>query len=253
LSIESDEAKRKYDIMNKLASMHEDYRAWMSKSASPSTKDERLRFELRKLAGSSVSDGVLSQLRAYDPADAFRALGDAGIVMDVPSFFKYAFGPDYGKVEKYVGLVQEKVAEVIDNAVKTASCSKFCNDSRYDASKVGSIGSKKVASSTMLGLVKSSAARGFGTDDAVTSIMSVIATGSEPVFAAIDKEASAIVDGNAADGVESKASTKLAEKYTMYKLAGIDAVLNGACGASLREDDVIAVAAAQDLKRTKVA
>jgi hypothetical protein len=34
----------------------------------------------------------------------------------------------------------------------------------------------------------------------------------------------------------------------MYKLAGIQAVLNGACGASLKQDDVIAVSAAQDLK-----
>jgi hypothetical protein len=239
LAIESDGAKRKLSIMKKLASAYESLRSWMA-GTKPVTRSERYRYELRKLAGSALPDGVVESLREYDPATAFRALGDAGIVMNARSFFKYAFGPDYDKVEKYVSAVESKVPEVVCKAVKEASCAKFCNWSKYDAETDGMF-SRPVRRSIMEAMFKSAAARGFGLDDPVSSILEAMASESDIV-----KKAS--VDAEAENGVSSTTSTKLAEKYAMYKLAGIDAVLNGACGASLNGDDLVAVAAAQDLK-----
>ena len=251
LAIESPSAMRKQALMKDLASMHDSMRAWLSKSASPSTKPERYRFELRKVAGASVPDDVIGDLRAYDPQSAFAAMADSGVVMDVPSFFKYAFGPDYCKVEKYVPEVEKILPGTIDRAVKEASCARICNESRFDAASDG-IGRQAVSGSLRSRLAKCAAARCFGIDDGVTSVLEAMATGSEPVFQVeTEKTAASPVDETGADGVSFNASAKLAEKYAMYKLAGIDAVLNGAWGASLDRNDVVAVFAAQDLKRTQ--
>lgn len=248
LAIESDMAIQKLGIMKKLAAAHEQYRAWISGSSTPSTRDEKYRFELRKLAGAVLPDSAIAGLREYDPSNAFRALGDAGVVMDVKSFMKYAFGPDYGKVEKYVPEVERLVPSIIDDAVKTASCARLCNESKFDAGDADGIMSRRVSPSLMDIMTKSSAAYGFGTDNSVSSILGAMASGEDVQFRDMSKEASSIVDENGHDDVEFNTSTKLAEKYAMYKLAGICAVLNGACGASLKQDDVIAVSAAQDLK-----
>ena len=51
------------------------------------------------------------------------------------------------------------------------------------------------------------------------------------------------------DGVDPRVVRKMACRYAMYKLAGLCSVLDGRCGASLDEDDLVSVAAAQDLKR----
>lgn len=252
LAIESPSAMRKQALMKDLAAMHDQMNAWLFKSASPSTKSERYRFELRKVAGASLPDDVIGDLRAYDPSAAFAAMADAGVVMDVPSFFKYAFGPDYHKVEKYVPEVEKALPGVIDKAVKEASCARFCNETRFDAAEQGDIARQAVSRGLRDRLAKCAAARCFGLDDGVTGVLEAIATGSEPVFQAeTEKTASATVDETGANGVSFNASAKLAEKYAMYKLAGIDAILNGTWGASLDRDDVVAVFAAQDLKRTQ--
>ena len=241
MAITSDMAKRKHAILQKLAGAYAQCASWISGDTKPANGKERYRFELRKLAGARLDDATLTRLREVDPSDAFSALGDAGVVMDAPSFFKYAFGPDYGLVEKYLPFVEKAASAVIREAVETSSCASFCNDGRYDARPSGPFTRSDAGLRTLLS--KSAAARGFGTEDAVTGILETIACGKLPSFAPTGTEKTA-----EAYGVDQAVATKLARKYVMYKLAGLCAVLDGPCGPSLCEDDVIFVSAAQDLK-----
>ena len=239
LAIESDSAKRKLGIMKKLAESYEKLASWLSGETKPSDKSERYTFELRKLAGAALPDETLAALREMDPSKAFAALGDAGVVMDALSFFKYAFGPEYGKVEQYVPYVAAMSKKVVCEAVKSASCAEFCNDSRYDAAKPGMF-ERRVPQTVKEALCMSDAARGFGTDDAVTGILSAIASGKAPSFSKGHEKA--------ADGEVSAVAEKLARKYVMYKIAALCAALDGPSGAGQREGDVVFVAAAQDMK-----
>lgn len=242
LAIESDIAKHKYSVMKKLASAYDKCDAWLFGSGRPSNKRERYEFELRKLAGAELNDSSITNLRELDPADAFSALGDAGIIMNAKSFFKYAFGPDYKIVEKYVPFVEKEASNVIREAVDTSCCSEFCNYSKYDANKPGFL-VYPVRSGINKELMKSAAAYGFGTNDAITHILSVMASGEEPIFNNHNIEKTAEVND-----VNIAVAKKLAKKYAMYKIAGICAVMDGKCGQELNEDDVIFVSAAQDMK-----
>ena len=235
IAIESDIAKRKFDIMRKLADAYAKCESWLSGETKPAGKD-CYTFELRKLAGARLDEPVLMSLRELDPACAFSALGDAGIVMDAPSFFKYAFGPDFNVVEKYLPAVEKAASAVIREAVDASSCAEFCNCSRFDAA--AGILSRPVPFGLMESMSKSAAAMGFGTVDAVTRILDVVASGREPVFSNAEK---------VAEEIDQTVATKLAKKYAMYKIAAICAVMDGRVGRILNEDDLVFVSAAQDL------
>ena len=238
LAIESDAAKRKLDVMKKLAAAYDRCAAWTSGSRKPSGKREVYEYELRKLAGATLDDATIMGLREMDPADAFSALGDAGVVLSAPSFFKYAFGNDYKIVEKYVPHVEKAASAVVREAVDTASCAEFCNCSRFDAKS--DMLSIPAPHDVAMGLAKSAAARGFGLDDPVTGILEAMASGTAPDFTTgVEKTA---------EDVDEGVVRKLAKKYAMYKLAGICAVMNGKCGAYINEDDLVFVSAAQDIR-----
>jgi hypothetical protein len=51
-----------------------------------------------------------------------------------------------------------------------------------------------------------------------------------------------------ADGEVNAVAKKLAKRYAMYKLAAICAVVDSPCNVGIKEDDVLTVSAAQDLK-----
>ena len=241
LAIESESANRKLSIMKKLARSYDELEAWMFGGSKPEGKDVYT-FELRKLAGAKLDQTSISRLREIDPADAFAAMGDAGVVLDAESFFKYAFGPkDYGVVEKYVPYVQKAASAVIKEAVDTATCAEFCNDSRFDARPYGSFLAKR-PKGLVEDMMKSAAAMGLGTTDAVSNIMLAIASDSVPEFANPSEKVAESTE------VDPQVTRKLAKKYAMYKIAALCAVLDRPNGLPLREDDVVFVAAAQDMK-----
>ena len=239
LAIESDASKRKHGLLKKLADAYAKCESWLAGETKPAGRD-KYRFELRKLAGASLDDATLAKLREYDPSVAFTALGDAGVVMDAPSFFKYAFGPDYALVEKYVPHVQKAASAVVRDAVATASCADFCNYAKFDASPSGSL-LLSVPRGLASDLQKSAAARGFGTDDAVTGVLEAMASGRAPEFA----PPGAVKSAEAADEAVTR---KLAKRYATYKVAALQAVMDGHFGPALDEDDVVFVAAAQDMR-----
>lgn len=240
LAIESDSANRKLSIMKKLARSYDELEAWLFGGSKPEGKDVYT-FELRKLAGAKLDQASISRLREIDPADAFAAMGDAGVVLDSESFFKYAFGPNYGVVEKYVPYVQKAASAVIKEAVDTSTCAEFCNDSRFDARPYGSFLAKR-PKGLVEDMMKSAAAMGLGTTDAVSNIMLAIASDSVPEFSNPSEKVAESTE------VDPQVTRKLAKKYAMYKIAALCAVLDRPNGLPLREDDVVFVAAAQDLK-----
>ena len=241
LAIESESANRKLSIMKKLARSYDELEAWLFGGSKPEGKDVYT-FELRKLAGAKLDQASISRLREIDPADAFAAMGDAGVVLDAESFFKYAFGPkDYGVVEKYVPYVQKAASAVIKEAVGTATCAEFCNDSRFDARPYGSFLAKR-PKGLVEDMMKSAAAMGLGTTDAVSNIMWAMASDSIPEFANTSEKVAESTE------VDPQVTRKLAKKYAMYKIAALCSVLDRPNGLSLNEGDVVFVAAAQDMK-----
>ena len=137
---------------------------------------------------------------------------------------KYAFGPDYTIVEKYIPHVEKAASEVIRSAVDTASCTEFCNDSRFDASQSGFTPSP-VPSWLAADLMKSAASYGFGTVDPVTSVLESIASGNEPSFSVGSKEKSA-------EEVDQSVVRKLAKKYAGQQDSRF---INGVLGSVARE------------------
>lgn len=242
LAIESDSANRKLAIMKKLAHSYDELEKWLFGDSKPEGKDVRT-FELRKLAGAKLGQDDLARLRELDPSDAMASLGDAGVVLDTESFFKYAFGREnYGAVEKYVPYVQKAASAVIREAVDSASCAEFCNDSRFDARPSGSILAKRYPE-LVRDMMKSAAALGFGTNDAVSNVLWAMASDSAPEFSDPHEKVAESAE------VDPAVCRKLAKTYAMYKVAALSAVLDRPNGMSLNEDDVVFVAAAQDLRR----
>jgi len=240
LAIESDISKRKLSVMKKLADCYGKCASWLAGETKPEGHD-RYVFELRKLAGARLDDGTLSMMRELDPNEAFSALGDAGVLMDVGSFLKYAFGPEYGIVEKYIPHVENAVPDVIKEAVDTSSCAEICNCSKFDPRPAGLL-ERPVPNGVQEALLKSAAAGGFGIYDATTNILEVVADGREPSFYINEKVAESTE-------VDPQVARKLAKRYAMYKVAGICAIMDGKCGGELDEDDLVFVAAAQDLRK----
>jgi hypothetical protein len=232
LAVTSDRGLRKLALMKEMAGVSSRMRGWLKKASFESGEERRM-FEMRKLAALSMPDGLLNDLRAYGPRDTFEALADAGVVMDAPSFFKYAMGPDYRSVRPYVPEIEKAASSVLEKAVSDGACSAFCNSTEFDAYDADDLRRKPLPTALRAKLAE------YGCDDPASKIMDITLTGKTPTFS---------VDGGQENSVISVVSTKLAEKYLTYKLAAVDAVLNSRYGANRNKNNLAAISAAQDLK-----
>lgn len=232
LTITSDRAMRKLALMKDMAEISNRMRGWMKTASFESTEDRRL-FEMRKLAALSLPDSILDHLREYSPKDAFGALADAGVVLDVPSFFKYAMGPEYKAAKPYIAEIEKAASTMISDAVRDGRCSEFCNSSEFDPYDANDFRRRPASPAFLTKLAA------YGCDDSASKIMDITLSGKTPNFA---------VDAKQGNGVISTVSTKLAEKYVTYKLAAVDAVLNSHYGVNRNKNILAAISAAQDLK-----
>jgi hypothetical protein len=134
LVIVSTSAKGKRELLKKIASMEQHLFGLSQKPLHLMQANERELWELRKsAAGQTISDDTLDELRAYEVDDALYHMAADGVILDVPSFFKYATGADYNSVEPYV----ERVCEVMSNGFfsqleKTGDAAAVCNDGFFD-------------------------------------------------------------------------------------------------------------------------
>jgi hypothetical protein len=232
LAVTSDRGLRKLALMKEMAGVSSRMRGWLKKASFESGEERRM-FEMRKLAALSMPDGLLNDLRAYSPRDTFEALADAGVVLDAPSFFKYAMGPDYKSVRPYMPEIEKAASSVLEKAVSDGACSAFCNSTEFDAYDSDDLRRRPLPAALRVKLAE------YGCDDSPSKIMDITLSGKTPTF---------LVDGTRENSVISVASTKLAEKYITYKLAAVDAVLNSRYGVNRNKNNLAAISAAQDLK-----
>lgn len=232
LAVTSDRGLRKLALMKDMAEIGSRMKGWLKKASFESTEDRRM-FEMRKLASLTVPDGILNDLRAYNPKDTFEALADAGVILDTRSFFKYAMGPEYKEVKPYVNDIEKAASDMMVQAVREGSCSRFCNSSEFDAYDSADLRRKPLPAALRTKLAE------FGCDDSASKIMDITLSGKTPKFC---------IDANNKNSVISTMSTKLAEKYVTYKLAAVDSVLNSRYGVNRNKNNLAAISAAQDLK-----
>lgn len=224
LAVESDAAIRKLGYARDIVSLQDEYRGWLTKSASVITTRDKYLYEFRKIAAYSLDDETISRLREEPIKNAMSDLASVGIVMDVPTFFKYATGDDYEKVVKpYMQQVERAVPSVLSSLVKASECSRLCNDTTYDA---------------------------FQDLDRVYTMKKTAELVSKHgktiperiIMATIDpQEISYNLDTPTDSCVNGSTVVKLAEAYLSYQLSAIDAVVNGRRGSKLELEALASV------------
>ena len=130
----------------------------------------------------------------------------------------------------------------------TSACAEYCNCSKFDAASKWAVSYRPTARlSEWLG--KSAAARGFGVDDVVSNVLAVVADGGTPEFRSVSSRGGDWLKYAYAQPPEEDVAVakRLAKKYVMYKLAALCDCISR--NPDLNEDDVIFVAAAQDMKK----
>lgn len=94
---------------------------------------ERFMKELRKAACAELTDEQVSTLRNFDPSLVFSKLASKSIVLGPESFFKYAFGCDYGDLKNDMPEIISTVRNnLFDNLVKKGQYKNVCNNSYFD-------------------------------------------------------------------------------------------------------------------------
>lgn len=232
LACETESSRRKLGYARDIASLQSQYRGWLSKQAAVVTARDGYLYELRRVPMSSLDDETVSRIRELPTKMAFAVLADAGVVMDVPTFLKYATGDDYGKVvEPYVAEVSRYVPDYIEKAVKTGSAAKFCNRTDFDAEgyrphvKVELYAALRKAA--CMDGIRESAIERAGCD----------ACSARP----LDK-----IAGTVSNTVVVE---KLAETYAGYQMSAIDAVLTRRSGETREKLDVEAVVSAGNVAK----
>jgi len=247
VAINTKSALRKLAYARSLVGMHDKYTGFITKSASADSSRDRFLYTLCKIATHPLKDSTIEKLRSYDPQVAFRVLGDAGVVMDSTSFYKYAMGKDFSAVKPYLNAVPAKTAEIFKEAENTSSYQKLCNDTCFDALPYGKalpIESRKLHE------IKEELKEASAIDSLEDSILSATIKGVSPNF---------VVDNKNLKVLNNAISKKLAEKYAAYKLSAIDAVVTSRCGETSNNKNkankiaecVVALSTLQDMQEAK--
>jgi hypothetical protein len=225
LMVEKESSVRKLGYARDIVDMQNSFRGWLTKSASVVTARDGYLYEFRKIAADSLDDATLSRLRELPVKSAMSILSRRGIVMDVPTFFKYATGDDYKSVvEPYMEPVERTIPHLVESLVKTSSVSPLCNDDTYDSYDPSVPVSVPSALESML--AKHASSVGDRIMDA-TMDDSVC----RPVYF-VDTKADKCVNGGVVQ--------KLASAYLSYQLSAIDAVVNGHSGISKTDAEALA-------------
>jgi hypothetical protein len=212
LAVTSPQAIAKLELLKKLAHVEAEYAALVERGR-PVTAGERYYWHLPKAASTKLDDTVIEQLRAHEPDDVFAGLSKIGVVLDVDSFYKYAFGTDYGDVAPYMDGVRRAVRTVFSHAVKTGETSGVCNERIFD------VDSRDARLRTLgAGLVsKAASATAVGPEMEQRIVDGTIAGTKNEM--ALDNNTKVAFNGDST-------MSCLAAKYAAYKLAAVIAVLD---------------------------
>lgn len=233
LACESDSSIRKLGYAKDIVSMQDSYMGWLTKSAAVVTARDGYLYEFRKIAATSLDSDTVSRLREQPVKSAMTALADNGILMDVPTFFKYATGDDYEKIVKpYVPGVERTIPNLLSKLVKSSSASTICNDDTYSAYACTS---------------------GRVVPQALQERLSKHASSPKDLIfeATIDSGNSLkheyMLDSSKDSCVNDGVTEKLAQAYLSYELSAIDAAVTGRCG--MNKTDAEALASVNNLQK----
>jgi len=226
LACDTEISRRKLGYLRDINELQGQYTGWATKQASVRTARDRYLWEFRKLAAASLDGDTVSRLREQPVRSAMSALASHGIVMDVPTFFKYATGDDYEVVVKpYMDKVAAAIPSVIDSMVGSGRCSSVCTDSTYDVPEPRAMTGLRLVPERL------DAALSKKAFDARNGILEATMDGVDN-FSVADRRPSCYND--------SQVVVKLAEAYVAYQLSAIDAVVNGRRGMSKLDAEALA-------------
>ena len=229
LVCEKGASARKLGYARDIAGLQQIYRGWMSKSASVRTPTEMYLYELRRVRTGGLPDDVISRLREVNEKVAMHALASNGVVMDIPTFFKYATGDDYVPVvEKYIVPLMSYYPSYLENMVKKSTASRFCANGMFDVSE-------QHARDLPFEIERSVKEAAFADD---IRRIAVESSGS--------LEEPHLVDTKVPDWFNGPVVEKLAETYASYQMSAVDAVLGT---GSRNKLDVEAVLAANNVSQ----
>lgn len=231
IAIESATGQAKLAHLKRIAVMQDTYRGWFTKQAAIKTPGDQYFYELRKAAGTCLDDTTLAELRKFEPKVAFSMLAKSGIVLDVPSFFKYAMGPAFTEIAALIPEIAGAVSIVISDAVKNSACQKICNDCTFDVST-----DTPYRNQVPVGLNEKLASAGAVGTVMEERIIGVTLSRNIPKFA---------VDNEIQTGFNTPGTVVLAEKYAAYELSAVEAILGFHKDTDV--DSVLAITAAQNL------
>lgn len=200
----------------------------LDKKASLLPRERYIR-ELRKAAMCKLSNEQVNELRNYEPRIVFSELARRGIVLDPESFFKYAFGTDYGEVAADMPRILEDARNnLFDNLIKSGEYTGVCDNSYFDVDTDKRLGyithSIKLGNYVLRNLVEPMSLVGDSVDRRVieSTLGGVVARPPELV----SKEASS--------------GRKAADMYAAYKLSALKAVMDM---NEVDKDSLLAIAA----------
>ena len=229
LVCEKGASARKLGYARDIVGLQQIYRGWMSKSASVRTPTEMYLYELRRVRTGGLPDDVVSRLREVNEKVAMHMLASNGVVMDIPTFFKYATGDDYVPVvEKYIVPLMSYYPSYLEDMVEKSAASRFCANGMFDVSE-------QYARDLPFEIERSVKEAAFADD---VRRIAVESSGS--------LEEPHLVDTKVPDWFNGPVVEKLAETYASYQMSAVDAVLGT---GSRNKLDVEAVLAANNVSQ----
>lgn len=229
VSFESEEAGLRRNLIHKLASF-EKYYLKINKSIKTAT--DNYYYNISKASINNLDDNTIKELRKYSPEQVFSKLAKLNVILPLDSFYKYAFGVDYGDVSQYIGRVKDFVSTGLFNKLeKSASLSDLCNDNYFDYTR----GIRDYYTTLPAGTMsKIAEALSFNPSMVPSRAISATAYGKniKRVFIKCSDNTNNVV-------------TQLAYKYASYKIAMLRSIMENSNDTS--EDDIIALSVSQDL------
>lgn len=214
LACDTPSALRKLGYARDIVNIQDSYRGWLTKSAAVVSLRDRYLYSLRKVAASSIDDETISRMREQPLKNMFSELGSSGVLMDVPSFFKYATGDDYEIVVKpYVSSVEMALPSVLRDSVLRKRASALCNCTDYDT--FDDLSRRYVPLSLHERLSK------YACDVNESAVDSAIE----------NRHVEFIVDTKPGKVLTNGVTEKLAEAYLAYELSAIDAIVKSRRGS----------------------
>lgn len=213
IAIDPGAASRKLAYARAVSGIGDKYVGWLSKVASASSVEDRYLYAFAGVQAPRIDDATIDRMREVPVRDMLSKLASCGIVMDVPTFFKYAMGDGFDiYVKPVLPGVEAAVPALLSRLVKTSSVSSLCNDTTYDAYSDPHSARVPARVSELLSKVASPML------DPARAAMECALSGDVPEY---------LLDGTGEKCLDGGVVEKLAEAYVSYQLSAIDAVVNG--------------------------